>query len=101
MNETDSLEKGIGLPDWKLAICLGASWLCIALILVRGIRSSGKAAYFLALFPYVIIGVLLVRAVTLPGSAEGILYFLTPQWDQLLNLNVKNRNISRQFNDRF
>lgn len=53
-----------------------------------GIKSSGKASYFLALFPYVIMIVLLVRSVTLPGSVNGILYFVTPQWDQLLNPKV-------------
>lgn len=47
-------------------------------------------SYFLAMFPYVTMGVLFIRAVTLPGSMKGIMYFLTPQWDQLLNPKVSD-----------
>lgn len=59
------------------------------LTLIRGVKSSGKAAYFLAIFPYVIMIVLLIRSVTLPGARNGILFFLTPQWDVLLKPQVK------------
>lgn len=50
-----------------------------------GIKSSGKAAYFLGVFPYVVLIILLVRAVTLPGALQGIIYFFKPQWQELLN----------------
>lgn len=93
MLEKSSIDDGIGWPDWRLTLCLCFSWIGIGCILVKGIQSSGKASYFLALFPYATMAVLFVRAVTLPGSMKGILYFLTPQWDQLLNPNVINRNI--------
>lgn len=58
------------------------------LILVKGIKSSGKVAYFLAMFPYVVLTALLIRGCTLPGAMNGILYFLTPQWGELLNPKV-------------
>lgn len=66
-----------------------------------GIKSSGKASYFLALFPYIIMGVLLVRAVTLPGSVNGILYFLTPQWNELLNPRVKMLQYLVRYNKKY
>lgn len=88
MHKNDSLFDGIGTPDWRLTLCLLFSWLCVAIILIKGIKSSGKASYFLAIFPYVIILILLVHACTLKGAFNGILYFLTPQWDQLLNVTV-------------
>lgn len=97
LNEKDSIADGIGWPDWKLVLCLGFSWIGIAILLMRGIQSSGKASYFLALFPYVTMAVLLVRAVTLPGAMKGILYFLTPQWDQLLNPSVWFAAVSQCF----
>lgn len=116
LKETNSIHDGIGLPDWKLVICLGFAWICITLILIKGmlleyniiyyntviktnsgIRSSGKASYFLAIFPYVIMGVLLVRAITLPGAGAGILYFITPQFDQLLNPKVWYAAVSQVF----
>lgn len=51
-------------------------------------RISGKASYFLALFPYVVIAILLVRAVTLEGAWNGIIYFIKPEWDQILKPKV-------------
>lgn len=54
-------------------------------ISLKGIKSSGKAAYFLGVFPYVVLIVLLIRAVTLPGALDGIIYFFKPQWKELLN----------------
>lgn len=57
-------------------------------MLCRGTKSSGKAAYFLALFPYVVMAALLVRAVTLPGADIGILFFVTPDWSKLLEASV-------------
>lgn len=45
-------------------------------------------AYFTALFPYVVLITLLIRGVTLDGAADGILYFVKPEWDKLLDVNV-------------
>lgn len=49
-----------GLPIWYLTLSLFASWLIIFLIVAQGVKSSGKAAYFLAIFPYVIMIILLI-----------------------------------------
>lgn len=54
-------------------------------------RSSGKAAYFLALFPYVVIITLLIQACTLDGAVDGILFFIKPQFSELLNPKASNR----------
>lgn len=85
----DSIEDGIGgLPDGTLVMCLAVSWLVVLLILIKGVQSSGKASYFLALFPYAVMGILLVRTCTLPGAANGIIYFIKPQWDKILSPTV-------------
>ncbi|KYN30707.1 Sodium-dependent nutrient amino acid transporter 1, partial [Trachymyrmex septentrionalis] len=84
LREKDSINDGIGAPDWRLSLTLFVSWLTVFLVVIRGVRSSGKAAYFLAIFPYVVLIVLLIRAVTLDGSVTGIFYFITPTWEKLL-----------------
>ena len=89
LNQPESIEDGIGDPDWRLTICLFVSWITILLVVIRGVRSSGKASYFLALFPYVVMITLLIRGVTLPGAAEGIRFFFEPQWEELLNPTVR------------
>lgn len=85
-----------GLPSWRLALCLLGAWLVVFAIISRGVKSSGKASYFLALFPYVIMLALLIRAVTLEGASKGILFFLTPQWHELKNPKVLFAHSSQQ-----
>lgn len=55
---------------------------------MKGIQSVGKVVYFTAIFPYVILTALLIRAMTLEGSIDGILFYLTPQWERLLSPGV-------------
>ena len=89
LNAPDSIEDGIGDPDWRLTIGLFIFWVFILLVVIRGVKSSGKVAYFLALFPYVVLITLLIRGATLPGAGEGILHFFEPKWEELLNAEVR------------
>lgn len=97
LKEYNSIENGIGIPSWELTVCLFVSWLCIFGVLYRGVKSTGKAVYFLAIFPYVVMLALLIRAVTLEGAADGILFFVTPKWDMLWNPNVWYAAITQCF----
>lgn len=89
LRELDNIYDGIGTPEWKLTLCLLGSWFIVYLILLRGVKSSGKAAYFLAIFPYVIMLVLLIRAVTLPGAKQGIIFFINPDFGKILDPKVR------------
>ncbi|KAH0953121.1 hypothetical protein HN011_004692 [Eciton burchellii] len=88
LKEKENIEDGIGLPDWKLTICLLIAWSCICGVLARGVKTSGKAAYFLAIFPYVVMICLLIRAVSLEGAINGIIFFIKPNWEKLFEANV-------------
>ncbi|XP_065579842.1 sodium-dependent nutrient amino acid transporter 1-like isoform X2 [Artemia franciscana] len=88
LQQIENIDDGIGAPEWRLTVCLLFSWTVIFLILAKGVSSSGKAAYFTALFPYVVLLCLLVRGVTLPGAYEGIMFYITPQWDKILEAKV-------------
>ncbi|XP_073829598.1 sodium-dependent nutrient amino acid transporter 1-like [Musca autumnalis] len=88
IQEYDDISEGIGLPSWRLTLALFVAWLTTFLVIVRGVKTAGKAAYFLAIFPYVILITLLIRAVTLDGALDGIIFFLKPNWGELLNLKV-------------
>uniref|UniRef100_A0ABD2WQU3 Transporter n=1 Tax=Trichogramma kaykai TaxID=54128 RepID=A0ABD2WQU3_9HYME len=86
--EVDSIADGLGPANWRLVLCLLFAWLCILGVLAKGVHTSGKAAYFLALFPYVVMLALLVRAVTLEGAWDGILFFIKPDWAKLFEADV-------------
>jgi solute carrier family 6 amino acid transporter-like protein 5/7/9/14 len=90
LHEKPNIDDGIGIPSWQLSLCLLFSWATICLVLIKGVQSSGKAAYFLALFPYVVLIILLIRGSILPGAVNGILYFIKPQWEKLLDPQVRN-----------
>lgn len=86
--QKDDISDGIGLPDWQLTLWLLFAWVCVYLVIVKGVKSSGKISYFLAIFPYVVMLVLLVRAATLEGAWDGIKFFITPDFKRLLEPQV-------------
>jgi solute carrier family 6 amino acid transporter-like protein 5/7/9/14 len=56
-----------------------------------------QVAYFTAIFPYVVLVTLLVRGLTLPGAIEGVLFYITPKWSELLNLKVWYAAVTQSF----
>ncbi|CAH0397886.1 unnamed protein product [Chilo suppressalis] len=97
LKQSNGIHDGIGAPLWDLTLCLLASWIIIFVIVARGVKSSGKAAYFLAIFPYIIMFILLIRSVTLPGAGKGILFFLTPEWNKILEIKVWYAAVTQVF----
>ena len=47
--------------------------------------------YFTALFPYVVLTILLIRGATLPGAKEGIRVYIVPEWERLKDFNVSGK----------
>nr|XP_019941978.1 PREDICTED: sodium- and chloride-dependent neutral and basic amino acid transporter B(0+)-like [Paralichthys olivaceus] len=79
-----ALQRSSGLDEtgpvvWHLALCLLLSSIFVAVVLCKGIKSSGKVVYFTATLPYVVILILLIRGVTLEGAGEGISYYIGSQ----------------------
>lgn len=99
LKEYANIDDGIGSPDWKLTLCLLASWVLIYLTIMKGVKSSGKVAYFTAIFPYVVLLILLIRGVTLPGAWTGIKYFIEPKWEKLYEPSVSRTvlNMPRKY----
>ncbi|XP_049770972.1 sodium-dependent serotonin transporter-like [Schistocerca cancellata] len=87
LHRSDGLDR-MGPIKWSLALCVLAVFLLVYFSLWKGVRSAGKAVWVTALAPYGVLVILLCRGVTLPGAAEGIRYYLTPEWHKLSNAKV-------------
>ncbi|XP_066231054.1 inactive sodium-dependent neutral amino acid transporter B(0)AT3 isoform X1 [Saccopteryx leptura] len=77
-----------GSVQWQLLVCLAACWAVLYLCVIRGIESTGKAIYFTALFPYLVLTIFLIRGLTLPGAAQGLTYLFTPNMQTLQSPRV-------------
>jgi neurotransmitter:Na+ symporter, NSS family len=95
---TGGIEPGIdGLAHWEAFISSPAETvgfhalavLLAAAVVYRGIRGGLEQVLKIALPALlVIIVVLTVRAVTLPGAAEGLRYLFVPEWSQLASARL-------------
>ncbi|XP_039403249.1 sodium- and chloride-dependent betaine transporter-like isoform X1 [Mauremys reevesii] len=84
---TDGIHN-LGTVRWELALCLLFAWVICYFCIWKGVKSTGKVVYFTATFPYLMLFVLLIRGVTLPGAAEGIMFYLKPDISRLADPQV-------------
>uniref|UniRef100_A0A3P9Q0E9 Transporter n=1 Tax=Poecilia reticulata TaxID=8081 RepID=A0A3P9Q0E9_POERE len=72
-----------GMISYEMVLCLMATWVIVYFCIWKGVKSTGKVVYFTALFPYLVLVVLLAHGVSLPGALDGIVYYLKPDWSKL------------------
>uniref|UniRef100_A0A3P8T6V4 Transporter n=1 Tax=Amphiprion percula TaxID=161767 RepID=A0A3P8T6V4_AMPPE len=78
----------MGNMRWDLAGCLLLAWVICYFCIWKGVKTSGKVVYFTATFPYVMLIALLIRGATLPGAADGIRFYLSPDLTRLTDPQV-------------
>ncbi|KAM4550341.1 inactive sodium-dependent neutral amino acid transporter B(0)AT3 [Fundulus diaphanus] len=87
LNITPDVETS-GSLQWWIVICLASAWSVVYICFIKGIESMGKAVYVTATFPYLVLTIFLIRALTLPGATDGLVYLFTPDWEILKNPQV-------------
>lgn len=84
---SDSIDE-LGALRWELALCLLLAWTLVFFCMCKGIKSSGKVVYVTAIAPFIMLFIFLVRGLSLPGAWNGVKFYLTPDWDKLLDFQV-------------
>ncbi|XP_030644355.1 inactive sodium-dependent neutral amino acid transporter B(0)AT3 [Chanos chanos] len=94
LNITPAVEIN-GSLQWWMIISTATAWCVVYICFIRGIETIGKAVYVTATFPYLVLTIFLIRALTLPGATDGLVYLFTPdvtelfhQWELLKNPRV-------------
>lgn len=68
---------------WPLIAGLTVTWTVVYIILCRGVRRVGKVVMLTVPLPTIVLAILAVRGLTLPGASDGIIYYLTPNFEAL------------------
>lgn len=87
LNITSGIDEAGGL-NWELVGTLALAWVIVFLALIKGVGSLGKVVYPVAIFPYVMLTILLIRGATLEGAKDGVVYYVNPVWDRLGDFDV-------------
>lgn len=78
----------VGAPVLHIMIGLFLCWFFVFLFIIKGVESVGKVVMYTVPLPVLILILFVIRGVTLPGAAEGLQYFLTPDFNALKDPQV-------------
>ncbi len=73
----------LGAMRWNIAGPLVLAWTAMYLCIFKGVKLVDKIVWFTVPLPWLMLFILAVRGLTLPGSMEGLVYYLEPNWQQL------------------
>ncbi|KAL1493417.1 hypothetical protein ABEB36_011477 [Hypothenemus hampei] len=93
----DATWTNFGSIRWEILGCLLFSWIICYLAVLKGVKTSGKVVYFTVLFPYFILTALVIQGAILPGAVDGIILYLNPDWNKLLEVDVWAAAASQTF----
>nr|XP_020450143.1 sodium-dependent serotonin transporter-like isoform X2 [Monopterus albus] len=80
--------RNVGGVRWQLMLCLFLIFTIVYFSLWKGVKTSGKVVWVTATLPYIVLFILLIRGATLPGAWRGVVFYLKPQWEKLLETSV-------------
>merc|ERR1719232_1537315 len=84
---TEGIEN-MGGFSWELLAALCVAWTLVYFAIWKSVKVTGKVVYFTATFPFVLLIVFTIRGLTLDGAMDGLSYFFTPKWDEMLEPKV-------------
>ncbi|CAF3615158.1 unnamed protein product [Rotaria socialis] len=96
LNKSNKFED-FGRPRAYPAVSLLLAWIIVGACIIRGVKSSGKVAYFTAIFPYIVLLVLIIQSSLLNGAIQGIKYYVIPRWELVAKFETWQAAASQVF----
>ncbi len=93
---SDSVNSLGGINE-SVLVALLIIWILVYFCIRQGTKSVGRVVRYTVPLPVILLGSLLLRAVTLPGFINGWAMYLTPDWRALLNPEVWTAAFSQIF----
>lgn len=91
LNQVLKISSGPGeLGGFSIPVLIGLiiAWGAIYWTIKDGVKSVGKVVKWTVPLPLVMLGILVIRGLTLNGSIQGINYYLNPDFSKLLEPKV-------------
>ncbi len=73
----------LGAIRTNILLPLVIAWVAMYFCIFRGVKFVGKIVWLTVPLPWLMLGVLAVRGLTLPGSMKGLVFYLDPVWSEL------------------
>ena len=86
--------QGVSLP---VLAALFFSWVFVYFSTWKGVKSLSKIVQITMPLPLILLAILFIRGLVFPGAIEGVLFFLTPSFEALLDTQVWMAAISQTF----
>ncbi len=87
----------LGKIQIPIVIGLFISWVWIILSIWKGAKTVSKVVYVTVALPWLLLIVFVIRGVLLPGAMEGIRYYLIPNFNKLLDMELWHAAFSQVF----
>jgi len=78
----------LGSLKWPVVGGLLFTWAIIYLVIYKGARIIGKVSLWAVSIAWVFLAILVIRGLTLAGAAQGLNFYLTPDFAKLGNVDV-------------
>ncbi len=78
----------IGAPVPSLLIGLAIIWVVVFLVVFKGAKVIGPVSQVVMIVAWTFLAILVVRGITLPGSAQGLNNYLETDWSKLSSPDI-------------
>jgi len=90
LNKWTQAELDAGVKPWDfgrligpITVSLAIIWVLMYLCIFRGVRLVGKVVMWTVPLPWIMLLILTIRGLTLEGAAQGLNFYLDPDWGKL------------------